>query len=124
MGAGILKNFVVTIDQAQKTIRFARSGNSPLEIPSPRTLGIGILKRGGNWRVVDILPDRGAEKLDVRLGDIIVRVNGRNAADLAKDDWTKLIDTRDSLTLDLVRRARTLQVEAAIFPLLPGNSDR
>jgi hypothetical protein len=107
IGVPFLEQFVVSIDQRNQRVRFARpQGAGVMNVPAQpwetggqvagagaraqpvsgqRTMGFGIAGRpsGGRLTVVNVVPGSSAEKVGLKAGDQIVEVDGTLAASMS-----------------------------------------
>lgn len=107
IGYMTLRAFVITIDQVNRRVRFAKPGD-PLPhasaTPNRKRYGFMLAVRAdGVLEVTETLPDGIARRVGLRVGDQIVEINGRRLAELGPDDQQSAL--RSSPLKLRVRRA-------------------
>ncbi|MDX2186272.1 MAG: aspartyl protease family protein [Opitutaceae bacterium] len=76
IGGGILSLFTVVFDTREKWVALVSAGASPLTPTSLRHAGLSFTKTPAYWRVDAVVPGSNAETAGVRVGDLVVRING------------------------------------------------
>jgi len=130
IGSGLMKDFAVTLDQANRRIRFRRAGETPAPAkvvraapgaapgptrvtrPSPGRYGIGVLLAASpDALVVDgVVPGGAAEADGLRAGDRIVAVNGTPLAEVAPDSLRTVFGTPEPVHLTVERDGETVEL--------------
>ncbi|HEV8578734.1 MAG TPA: PDZ domain-containing protein [Thermoanaerobaculia bacterium] len=118
IGAGILKDFAVGFDPAARTVRFEHMGESAIVVPSPRTVGLGFIRKAGGWEVVDVIPGTSAASAGVQVGDVLLAVNGRSVSELSYNAWLSLLQSESSLSIDLRRGENRTQLSLPVGELV------
>lgn len=115
LGSDVLSHFAVTLDQKNDRIRFARAGDSPIEIPGIQTLGFILDARG---RVSLIVPNTFAERRGLRVGDHVTAVEGVSLDQLRTDGWAQLRNHRGPLRLTIVRDHKEMELPVEVTTLV------
>lgn len=119
LGAGVLENFEVTLDQVNGRARFRRSESGPIKVPAYRTTGIRYEKRGEAWHVLDLIPGGPGERAGLHLDDRIKTMEGRDVSGLDIDLLEEeLGEKRGEITLVVKRRTERLKVVVPFVDLL------
>ena len=121
MGGMALKYFRLTLDLRGGIVQFERPAATAIRIPPTwRSFGVSFAfdPAKKRWLVREIAPDSSAEKSGVRKGDLLVSVNGVQAADLRREYWNWLGGHSDLIRLALLRDGRRIDVEVPVelFP--------
>ena len=74
LGTEYLRHFAVTIDQKNRRVRFARTEPSPIEVPPVYRAGFEADPSTGTVKYV--MPDSGAQRAGMRVGDRVTAVEG------------------------------------------------
>jgi predicted aspartyl protease len=117
VGGPFLKSFALSIDQKQGLLRLTRSETTSITCPPVKTLGAGLAKRDGAWRVTSLLPASAASGFMV--GDVILSANQQPTRDMNYFDWEQLINTHERLQLVLQRGQETIERSAPVITLVP-----
>ncbi len=80
LGLGVLKHFAVSFDQKNRRIEFTRKDDSPIEVTPPPPFGVELMRQANSLRVVGVFPDSPIAKSVVRVGNLIVELEGRPAS--------------------------------------------
>lgn len=89
IGGPALAHFVVTIDQRSRVLELRRDGRAPVPAPPAlRAPGMRAPLRDGLRPVVEVTPDGEAARRGLRVGDVIVALDGEAVAGIANDRWT------------------------------------
>ena len=121
MGGMALKYFRLTMDLRRGVVQFERPAGTAIRIPPTwRSFGVSFAfdPATKRWRVREVAPDSSAQKSGVRTGDLLVSVNGVEAADLKREYWHWLGGHSDLIKLALLRDGRRIDVEVPVelFP--------
>ncbi|WP_404423248.1 aspartyl protease family protein [Nibricoccus sp. IMCC34717] len=80
VGGELLSQFTVTFDTRTQWVRLTPGSSAPLA-PAPfRHCGMSFAKSPAYWRIESVIPGSSAEQAGVRVGDLIVRINGEPVA--------------------------------------------
>ena len=119
LGNQVLEQFIVTFDQKHTRVRFAREAAEPITIPPVRSRGFYTEVRQGVPVVVEVIAGTPAEQGGMRVGDRVIRVNERAAADVDAAAWAALFNGTDPLRLTLQRRKETVEITVPMIELVP-----
>jgi predicted aspartyl protease len=115
IGSDVLSHFAITLDQKNDRIRFARTGESPIEIRPLRTLGFSIDDKA---TVTAVSPATGAAPTGLRVGDRIIAVERQPLAQLRHDTWEVLEDRGTPFQMRVVRDGVTMEVGVGVTTLV------
>ena len=108
IGHKILRYFVVTLDQKNRRVRFARQESDPIMFTPKPKFGLVIGHRRGKLTIMHLVPgSRAATHL--RVGDTILSIEGRPASWYDEHSIAALLEESDAITL---------KVDRGGFPLL------
>ena len=118
LGRTALEPFVLTIDQINQRLRFDRPETGPIlpqhaAAPAPERPKYGVMFNGigaGPLTVSGTQPDSIAERAGLQSGDVIVRLNGKDAEDLSLDELGTLFRS-SSVKLVIQRDQKEVQIE-------------
>jgi len=125
IGSGLLSRFVVSIDQQNRRIRLTPSGTSPPQPvrrvvaapggdPSRKRYGIlAAVSSAGPMEVHGTIPDSIAEKAGLKKGDIILRINGQEVADLEMEQRGELLRA-SPVTMVIQRDGREIELSMSL----------
>ena len=120
IGSGVLKHFVVTINQRKKVAFFARRKHGPIgPPPSIRHHGFYFRPQQNCWLVKSAIAGTTLDKLGLRVDDQVTAVNVRATSELSKQDLQGLVDTNDRLVLRIIRDGQELTIEVPVTILIP-----
>ena len=114
VGSGVLKRFTVTFDYAGQRIFFEPNAGNALGDAYDRS-GLWINAAPGGYRIDSVVAGSPAAQVGLKVGDIILAINGKPASSLALADFRDLL--RDSMPGTIVRmtvRSETRVSEVAI----------
>ena len=119
IGAGVLRYFAVTFDPANDRVAFRRPESGPIELPAQRTLGVSFSKTPAYWRVVGTIPDSPAERLGLREGDLVARIDGEPVERWDLTRYEQLLATADEVTLSLIFGNSEEERRVRVYDLVP-----
>jgi hypothetical protein len=102
MGGEILRHFRVTFDYAGGRVRLRRATTGLIEIRRSG-VGLGLLKRGEHWEVVQVEPGSWADRMNVRPGDLLLAVDGASPDRASCLGWREQIGSRKAIELAFSR---------------------
>jgi hypothetical protein len=119
IGSGVLSHFVMTMDQANKRVRFVSAGDSTSFPPSPayRSFDVALTAppRGNTVRVSRVVPGGIADRAGLKTGDVVVRVNDAPASTLRvhgspQSNLDRLARSEAPLVMGVERAGQTVTV--------------
>lgn len=120
IGAELLKHFVVTIDQQAMMIRFMRENSGPIEEPpSVRHHGFYFRRQDGIWVVTGAIQGVKLDKLSLKVGDQITRVNKMPTSQLTNTQLQTMVDKNSTLMLNIIRDRQKISIETPVTVLVP-----
>ena len=113
VGSGILRDFVVSIDQRNRLIRFRQNTNEAERDSRPRRLGVQFRGFPGGSSLTVGSVDSGSlgEQYGVMSGDVLVAVNDKPTGDYDMQALGAVIRGPDPLTLEFLRDGSPLTIE-------------
>ena len=116
IGAGILSNYNLVFDPAHNKLYYRPY---KAHTPEKRTWGFSWVNRtdiGKGWIVRSIYKGSAAEKAGIRLGDTIIKVNGKKVENFSWDE-ERALSHRSSITLLLKtgKGVRKVTIEEEVF---------
>ncbi len=117
LGADVLRHFRITFSISQGLVKFVRDDHGPIQMPSYRHPGFGVMSRDSGWVIADIIPGTPAASRDVRLLDRVVSVDGTPTEGLPAHALHDMIRHREAITLTLERNEniRIVRIPIATF---------
>lgn len=121
LGLQVLGSFVVRVDPRSSALRLW-----PTDVPLPRghaMLGVGFEPGPGSWSVTRVVPRSPAERAGLRLGDVVLAVDGVALAGLSADERCVLgrdFHARPQVRLTLGPAGQGREVELVRAAILPG----
>jgi hypothetical protein len=125
IGAELLNHFVLTIDQRRPAVQFTRGGRSgsdssaAIESPPLKSLGFSYRPYDPVGSVVSVLPDSGAARAGVQVGDEVRSVDGVPAGDFDSARRARIYERNEPVRVDLVRDGVPLTLEVPVTLLVP-----
>jgi C-terminal processing protease CtpA/Prc len=89
VGIGILQQFNLTFDYAEHYIVFQPNANYGKPDVFNR-VGIDLSANGAGWKVRTVYPNTAASRAGLRVGQVVVSINGQNRDQLADGAWYQL----------------------------------
>jgi hypothetical protein len=114
VGSGLLKHFVLTLDQRSGTVVLQRASNAPIITPSVASYGFAVRSREGRVTVEQVAAGSGAEKAGLRPGDQILSVNGTPAQSLPPLMIGELLAQELPLRLEVRRLGREMLIHVPV----------
>lgn len=119
IGGGVLKHFTVTFDQARDRVTFYRELRDPILTGPRRSAGVSFSKTPAYWKVASVVRDSPAEKLAIRPGDLITRINGEPVGNWDLRRYDELIATAPAISFSLLNGNSESTKTVTIFDLVP-----
>jgi hypothetical protein len=127
LGTDILRHFALEFDFPEGRVRFLRDAVEPVQIPNHRQLGF-MLKRDTNAVVAiqRLLPPFAAERPGVEVGDEVIMLDGKPAAEINEDAIAAMIQKNQLpivLRRDGVLLTNTVPVQEDRFTFVQAKGD-
>jgi len=116
LGGEILRHFVITLDQANKRVRFEPAASGPIPAEDHVELGAALRPVADGLEVLEVYPDTPAQAAGVLAGDLITHYD---AAPIAERGCVNTTDGR-GLTLTVRRNAMVRDIAVSLDPVLPA----
>ncbi|HEV7300784.1 MAG TPA: aspartyl protease family protein [Tepidisphaeraceae bacterium] len=116
IGTAYLRHFAVTIDQRNGRVAFRRSSQSPIVVPP--IVGPGYYVDLTTARIIAIVPNSGADRAGLKVGDQLERIEGMPFADY-RAARTPLALRHGMASLTYLRNGRRQSVAVPIGVLVP-----
>jgi S1-C subfamily serine protease len=112
IGNKVLQHFTVTIDQRHHRLRLVRETGDAIDSPSVFGPGFGALPADGGLEVGYVLDDSSAAQVGLRVGDLVVEIDGRAAAPMTLRDAHELFGKEAGPHTVRIRRGdETIELE-------------
>lgn len=119
LGGGALRHFTVTFDQRRDRVFFQRAGG-PVPASAPRrSIGLSYSKSPAYWRVAAVVAGSPAAATGVRVGDLIVRINGEPVAQWDRRRYEEAVEKQATLKLTFLNGSAELDRVVGAFELVP-----
>jgi len=106
MGYEILKNFALTIDQANQRVRMTRSGGEgPIKCRSVYFTGLSTLWKDDARQITTVIAKSPADRAGLRKGDRIETINGKVCRDVPQVSWRTMTTEPGTIRLAGTRAA-------------------
>ena len=118
LGLEILRNFVMSLDQRSGRIRFTRA--DAIIPPPPPAMSAGFATTqlpDRTRRVVFVGIGQAADAAGMKLGDLVIAMNGVAMADVDDEAWRRAMSGRDPVRFRLLRLKQELDVTVVPSPL-------
>ncbi|MFQ5719274.1 MAG: PDZ domain-containing protein [Acidobacteriota bacterium] len=113
----MLRQFIVSFDQKNRRVRFQAQAEGPVRLPPERGTGAVFRQKPDGLEIARILAGSPAEKAGLRVGDLVVAVNGVPILERGCQDMDA--SEKESLDLALLRDGKKLQISVGIVDLIP-----
>jgi hypothetical protein len=110
VGAQVLREFALTIDQQQHRIRLDRASTAPIQLHTPRRAGVGGPPTPRGLLVDVLVPGGAAEKAGLQRGDVITHIGERAFADIPGDQMGAALTGAARVTLKVLRGDKTIEL--------------
>jgi len=111
LAAAGIANFTLTLDLRNMRVRLDRADADPIRSGPVYVSGFDCDLRGAPMRVLNVLPDSGADRAGLRAGDLLLKIDGRPARDglFAHNGGDFVVElSRDGLPMKLAFPMTTL----------------
>jgi hypothetical protein len=120
IGGAALDHFAVTIDIKNRQVRFARPDRTPIDpAPSIRHQGFYYKTNKNDWVVTGPIEGAGLDHLGLKVNDQVTAVNGMAVYTLPWENMQHLVDTTDTLHLDIIRDGQQMRVDVPVAIVVP-----
>lgn len=107
VGHKVLRHFVVTLDQKNGRVRFARQGSDPVIFGPKPKFGLTIGRRRGRLVITYIVPGSRADEI-LRVGDAVLSIEGQRGSEFDEHSLATLFAEFDVIAMQIDRGGRTL----------------
>lgn len=107
VGHKVLRHFVVTLDQKNGRVRFARQGSDPIIFGQKPKFGLIVERRRGRLVITYIVPGSRADEI-LRVGDAVLSIEGRRASEFDEHSLAALFAESDVIAMQINRGGHTL----------------
>ncbi len=119
IGAGVLRHFTVTFDQANDRVAFFRPATTPIRMAPVRSAGVSFTKTPAYWRVAGVVPKSPAEQAGIRTGDLVTRINGELVGKWDLKRYDDLVATAGEVALTFLLGNHESEKRVRVFDLIP-----
>lgn len=120
LGAPLLKQFRMTLDQRNRRVRFEGPQVVLPRAPSIRAIGLAVgTQPDGTVRATLVTDGSAASEAGLRVGDLIVEIIGRPAREFAGPGQLTQLVSRESIAMTISRDGVSRQVEIRPKVLVP-----
>lgn len=119
IGAGLLRHFTVTFDQANDRVAFLRDSREPIATPARRSAGVSFTKTPAYWRIAGVVPGSPAAAAGVQTGDLVTRIDGEPVAKWDLNRYEALLAQAGAVTLSFLLGTAETEKRVRIFDLVP-----
>jgi len=114
-----LRHFILTYDRKNALTRIERPEDTPIEMKSIRSTGVGYRRRIDGWSIWHIYPyaDQAAQALQI--DDVVTRVAGISVADIDCDLLRQINSTSETVEIEIERDDRRLTVTLPVVDIIP-----
>jgi C-terminal processing protease CtpA/Prc len=90
-------------------------------VPAPpvRTVGLSLFADPAGWRIAGIIPHSPAEMAGIKAGDLVIQIEGKEAAAWTPDEIQGLIDTHTTFALRISEPAGERYLNLKVWSLVP-----
>lgn len=113
IGGGILRRFTVTFDYGQQKIYFEPNRTSGEKDIWDRS-GLWLNREGDAYKVEDVVAGSPAAAAGLKVGDLVLAVNGRKAADLPLAETRELLKSAPGTRVRLLLRSGEAEREVEV----------
>jgi hypothetical protein len=119
IGCGVLQNFILSFDPANKTMRIYRNSEVPIIVPSIRELGFKAQNKEGGCFITEVAGWMNDLSIDVKVGDQVLSVESIPAGSLSSNDWISFERNLNYFELTLLRNGEERSLEVPLKIIIP-----
>lgn len=119
IGGDVLKHFTVTFDPAHDRVTFYRDSREPIVTPPRRSAGVSFSKTPAYWKVAGVVHASPAEAAEIRLGDLVTRINGEPVANWDLRRYEQLIASATEVSFTFLNGNTEAAKSVPVFELVP-----
>jgi hypothetical protein len=113
LSALTLENFVLTLDLHNHRVRLERTSAEPIRHGPLNVAGFSCDLTSKPLKVTEVLPGGQAERLGLRAGDLLLKINGQSALN------GLMSSTGDTYHIELHRGEQSITLDVPMTPLVP-----
>ena len=117
IGTDVMRHFAWTFDQKSRRVRIRSGSSEPLHLPAVRGTGAILIPALEGYEIVRLLENSPAARVGLRVGDVVVAVDGTPVFEKGCDRW-KEVD-RTETTLSVLREGQTLDLLVEVVDIVP-----
>lgn len=119
VGTRLLEHFAVSLDQRTGRARFDREGSGEIVVEPIRSTGARLRREVDGWVVWWVAAGSPAAAADLRPGDVVVSVEGRDPGELVCGGLRDLMRERDELMLVTRRGGEEREIRVGVVDMVP-----
>lgn len=119
IGGEVLKHFTVTFDPAHDRVTFYRDSREPIATPPRRSAGVSFSKTPAYWKVAGVVHDSPADAAEIRVGDLVTRINGEPIANWDLRRYEQFVATATEVTFTFLNGNTETAKTVRVFELVP-----
>lgn len=119
IGGGVLRHFAVTFDQSHDRVTFFRDSTESIRTSALRSAGVSFSKTPAYWKIAGVVRDSPAAAADIRLGDLVTRINGEPIARWDLRRYEALVASENEITFTFLTGTTEVEKRVRVFELVP-----
>ena len=121
LGGGLLKQFVVTIDQQAKIATFSRKADGFVLGPSPsvRHCGFYYQRETEGLRIIAGITGSSLDAHGLKINDRVIAIYGKPTSKMSDAKWSEFVARNESLKLSIRREEELIDVELPVMTIVP-----
>jgi len=117
IGTDVMRRFAWTFDQKSRRVRIHSESSDPLRLPTVRGSGAILIPALEGYEIVRVLENSPAARVGLRVGDVVVAVDGKRVFERGCDRWNEV--DRTETTLSVLREGDTFDLLVEVVDIVP-----
>jgi C-terminal processing protease CtpA/Prc len=117
IGTDVMRRFAWTFDQKSRRVRIRSESSDPLRLPAVRGSGAILVPALEGYEIVRVLENSPAARVGLRVGDVVVAVDGTRVFERGCDRWNQ--GDRTETMLSVLRDGQAFDLQVEVVDIVP-----